>query len=829
MGSPVIWNGRTGKNLSPDGMKAKNGRQELYLEVDPRTTATDANQGDFLSSIYGKFQKLDNGSSTNWKRIDAEVSPYKLYDSFEMDTVASLPANWTKYGNTDTALNYPDNFGGTASASSYTTVANTGLSGANLFRASVSSSDNGKGVYKSFSIANGEKGLPFIFESQINITKLGSAEWASNAQVWVVGSNDNFVSNFQNIPLTNYVVSKSGLLKGSFIDSSATLTNFRLCIHFSGLTDTFNVDFDEVKIYSGAQDTLSSIVSEWFSYTPTFQGFGTVTNINIKYRQVGSNYEFIGAFNSGTPSGSGVYGFTLPNGSTISNGIYDDAMFGSVAFSQVFGNGQNTFLGGRRGESYINLYINSTTTGYTRVSTSGPLPTSGATYYIQATVPIQGLNQFGSNVIASSENFMPIRSTKNSGQTVGTTRTELTWDNNLSDPRFTTSSRFKLVPNAIFSIDVCPQLTPTQTWISLEVYKNGSAISDGIKSGYRETQGGAVNAMSYTVIINTNGDIDSDVYSIAMRVASGTSTVGTGFSKLDINRLDKPFSMNLFQAGGMVLSPTDNVLPAQFSRSTTQSIPNGANTTVVCDTTQFNPTGSIALNTSTGRFTNNGPSGYYKLSGLMFSTNGITGSSNTVIKLLRSVNGGATKEIGLDTSITSGVGYWGVPFSTIVYLASGSYVDLQFFQNTGSAMSIQINEINVERVDKTAVGAGGGYTKWQRKNLSADTTATGTVSSLSFNNLEIGKTYRATLSTHPTQSTGTVSRYSFINGTKIGELSFYAAGAHAKSIVFVSISTTLTIDAASNDYGLSAKTSTDERTCLILEELPQHIQTNQWT
>jgi hypothetical protein len=147
MGSPVIWNGATGKNLSPSGFKAKNGRQTLYLEVDPRATATAANAGDFLSSIFGMFQKQDNGTTTNWKRIDVEGSPYKLYDNFEMETLATIPTGWVKYGNTNTALSYPDNFGGTVSANTYVVSGVTTLEGAKTLGFSLTSSDNGKGIY----------------------------------------------------------------------------------------------------------------------------------------------------------------------------------------------------------------------------------------------------------------------------------------------------------------------------------------------------------------------------------------------------------------------------------------------------------------------------------------------------------------------------------------------------------------------------------------------------------------------------------------------------------------------------------------------------------
>lgn len=834
MASPIIWaNSKFSKLLSSVGLMAKNGYQTLFIDVDPRTTATDANRGDTLLSKYGIFQKDDSGSTTNWTRY-ADQQLYKVYDNFESNNGNGFTdPKWIAYGNTNSALSYPDDFGGTAGPTAGTTTSNTDLSGNFVLRLGVSSSMNGKGTYRAFSISNGEKGLPFTIETQIKITKTGSADWASNAQIWVVGSNDNFVSNFQNIPLTNYVVSKSGLLKGSFIDSSAALTNFRLCIHFSGLTDTFNVDFDEVKIYSGAQDTLSSIVSEWFSYTPTFQGFGTVTNINIKYRQVGSNYEFLGAFNSGTPSGSGVYGFTLPNGSTISNGIYDDSIFGSVAFSQVFGNGQNTFLGGRKGESFINLYINSNTSGYTRASTSGPLPSAGAIYYVQATVPIAGLNQFGSNVIASGENFMPIHTVSTTSVSMPSASTDYValWDY-ANESRIDSSGKIRLDASYgefRFSGRISTVFNATNHIITIGLKKNGSTVVD-----YLQVNSSSITyeRTNFSFDIKHSQQTADDYYEIYVNTNITGVSIASEQRVLNVIRTDKPFSMNLFQAGGMVLSPTDNVLPAQFSRSTTQSIPSGTNTAVVWDTTNYNPSGAIQINTSTGRVTNNGVSGYYKFSGLIRSPS-YSGSSNTYCQIYRTLNGGTPLEVTLVSGVTANSGYTGVPYEFTVYLTQGSYIDVVAYHNFGSSLSFYITTLDVQRVDKTAVSAGGGYTKWQKKELLSSFSGTGTVTGMSFSNLEIGKTYKVKGYIRITSGANAVMEGDYVcNSLKVA--GFYSGGGTGSNMyynfdgIFTAGATSLTLTMSSNGNGVYGSSDPNNRSWATLEELPQHIQTNQW-
>lgn len=827
MGSPVIWNGRTGKNLSPDGMKAKNGRQELYLEVDPRTTATAGNQGDFLSSIYGKFQKLDSGTTTNWRRIDVEFSPYKVYDNFESNNGDGfVDPKWVAYGNTNSALSYPDNFGGAAGPTSGTTSANTALSGNFVLRLTVSNLMNGKGTYRAFSISNGEKGLPFIFESQINITKLGSAEWVSNAQIWVVGSNDNFVSNFQNIPLTNSVVSRSGLLKGSFVDPTATLTNFRLCIHFSGLTDTFNVDFDEIKIYSGSQDTLSSIVSEWFSYTPTFQGVGTPTNIKMKWRQVGSCYEIEGSFVTGAIPSSTQFRMSTPNG--VLSSLDDVQVIGMGARSSVANNDHAYAI-----QSSLSNYLTMSllyTAGYDPTLPLNSDLMFGASQKVSifAKLPVQGLNQFGSSVVASGENDLDFRVRKTSTQSVSnTTWTEVVFNSiSKGNPSLIdlVNGRLTLKPNARYAVSFNVAIGNVGS-LGIELRKNGVQVLGEYYDGQSSTAN-----IERTWIVDTDGNASTDYYSLWFYQSLGSSQTIATASFLNAIRLDKPFSMNLFQASGMVLSPTDNVLPAQFSRSTSQSIPSTANTQIVWDTTNFNPSSVIQLNTTTGRLTNNGPSGYYKFNGMVRS--GAFASGNGVVgQIFRSVNGGANVEIVLNCGGASGTCYIGLPFEFTVYLSNGSYVDIFAYQNSGSSNSFYIGQLDVQRVDKTAVSSGGGYTKWQTKTQSTDFTTNGVISNLTFNNLEIGKTYRCNTSfmmdifNNTAIAIASNHGFSVLAKQYVPNTSTEAIDNCDRSIIFVASATTLTFTSAN----FSSTAYLRGGSSVTLEELPQHISTTQWT
>jgi len=53
---------------------------------------------------------------------------------------------------------------------------------------------------------------------------------------------------------------------------------------------------------AGALPTFQSIITDWVAYTPTFTGFGTVSNIQIWSRRVGDTLHIRGRIQAGTPT-----------------------------------------------------------------------------------------------------------------------------------------------------------------------------------------------------------------------------------------------------------------------------------------------------------------------------------------------------------------------------------------------------------------------------------------------------------------------------------------------------------------------------------------------
>jgi hypothetical protein len=135
--------------------------------------------------------------------------------------------------------------------------------------------------------------------------------------------------------------------------------------------------------------------TEWESYTPATQGFGSISSVEAFYRRVGSNIEIKGRFTAGTISGATVAEIGLPNGlevdssfvSTISVGLFLNATstigatFGAIATA---------------GDSYINFGNTELTTALTP-STMGALANNNDTVGFSATVPIEGWTSYEDN------------------------------------------------------------------------------------------------------------------------------------------------------------------------------------------------------------------------------------------------------------------------------------------------------------------------------------------------------------------------------------------------------------------------------------------------
>jgi len=130
-------------------------------------------------------------------------------------------------------------------------------------------------------------------------------------------------------------------------------------------------------------------------------------------------------------------------------------------------------------------------------------------------------------------------------------------------------------------------------------------------------------------------------------------------------------------------------------------------------------------------------------------------------------------------------------------------------------------------------------TYWQKKTLSSNiTSGTGVSTALSFNNLEIGKKYRLTVQANMDEGGVSDASYVYLNFTNNSidivnlALTIPAPPSGAQGVVragssdiFIAGATTVLANYQVNSSGVIYQ----DKTFAILEEVPNHVETTQWT
>lgn len=193
------------------------------------------------------------------------------------------------------------------------------------------------------------------------------------------------VTNSAFIPLSQNIVSASGgVFLATFFPSSSTA--YRLIFHVTSSTNVsaFTLEIDHVVV--APQTTISGpVVSDEIAYTPTFQGFGTPTNVNFKWRRVGNKIHIRGTFTSGTSTAAEAQ-IGLPAGYTTPTDLPTISTAGSVEVS--YSSAVHLSVLVEQSKSYLTMGIQSAgNAGLTKVNGSN-VAASGQSVSFFAEVPI---------------------------------------------------------------------------------------------------------------------------------------------------------------------------------------------------------------------------------------------------------------------------------------------------------------------------------------------------------------------------------------------------------------------------------------------------------
>lgn len=327
-------------------------------------------------------------------------------------------------------------------------------------------------------------------------------------------------------------------------------TAYRLVWHVSSTSAlAYTLKIDNVKV--GPQTVVrGALVTDWQSYTPTFAGFGTVSSISFKYRQVGDSYEVKGTFEAGTPTATAA-SITLPGGASIDsnkmsswpNEILGQYNTTNAGASGIWTNGVGGVVGWQSSDSTkIFFGYQNTSDASSTVSSMGvagsTIVNAGANVFVSFRVPVSGKS---ANVILSEDvggRQIAFRAHKTSSQAIpSAAATLITFDTNLFDTVGAHSNGTFTVPESgvyTFNVLVTSNSLTAGEDYDVVLYKNGTTVLHTVRTEVTNTDstsaviaytGQFTKGDAVTVACDSSADTAYNVYGDA----SGFRTVFSGF------------------------------------------------------------------------------------------------------------------------------------------------------------------------------------------------------------------------------------------------------------------------------------------------------------
>jgi hypothetical protein len=483
-----------------------------------------------------------------------------------------------------------------------------------------------------------------------------------------------------------------GYISGTF-QTTANSTQYRLAvlaIPASGGAVSVNWD----SMFVGPQAlAYGAFVSDWQPYTPTFTGFGTVSNINMQSRRVGGDLEVIGYFQAGTPTAT-LASMTLGYAGGNGNVSVDGSKIGATvqlgtANTQV---SSATFFAiapitSNPVGSSINFSAQTSSTYLSSPANGNAVTITGSYIEVNFKVPITGWSS--SQVLSSDASTRVVAMNVNSGS-----------------PTASLSGSFSLIkftnaPN----VDTAGSYSTTTGLFTAPVSGTYSVTgSVGIGGTYSLNQGNGISifkngnqyATNYVFAGGANtqlfGQVSTQVYLLAGETIGLYANSSATSPTINANPYVNFLNVNLIQ-GPAQIAASESV-NARYYTTAGQSIANGSTTAVVVFGTKSYDSHN-AFNPTTGIFT--APvSGIYSVnSNIAFTANatgrrgillGINGSSYITGLVLQAT---ASGNINLNSAFE-------------FKLLAGETLDIRAYQDSGGALSLYSgggdNWINISRV-----------------------------------------------------------------------------------------------------------------------------------
>lgn len=227
-------------------------------------------------------------------------------------------------------------------------------------------------------------------------------------------------------PSSFRLLSNSSTIADKFsatFQTSVTGSSYRLILHCASTSSSaYTLKFDNVSV-SPSVYVYGTNITAWKAYTPTFAGFGTVSNINVFSRRVGDSLEVQGFFQTGTNTGVAA---TMSLAYGTSTGLVVDGskvVSGTVLGVGGEGNQSTTYFSSAVTSAGTQAYVRfsrqtSTVNNLTSVN-GNDIPNS--TYIsVKFTVPIVGWDAVSQSADGYEGRVIVVGANKNTGNHTST-------------------------------------------------------------------------------------------------------------------------------------------------------------------------------------------------------------------------------------------------------------------------------------------------------------------------------------------------------------------------------------------------------------------------
>lgn len=443
-------------------------------------------------------------------------------------------------------------------------------------------------------------------------------------------------------------------------------------------TSAFVVEFDDF-VVGPESIVLGAAMTDWQSYTPTFTGFGTASNIEFQWRRIGDSVQVKGKFTTGTGTATEAR-ISLPAGMTSADTskIPSIQIAGNWARATFASTLNNWTVLSEPSVSYVTFGYGNTTAAGALTKLQGTDFATSVAHSFVAQIPISGWGSFSqmssdtdTRVVGAS--FRKDGTTQSIATGVITKVTYQTVDYDTHGGWNAANNRYYVPVSGLYYVSAIQQYSSAVTDNRVYVYKNGSL------DRYLDLRGSITTATgSGSGLVQCNANDYLEIYTIQ----------GSGGS-VNLNGSSTSNCFQVFRLSGPSVITATETVAAKYSSTNGQSI-GTADTLIKFETKEFDSTSSYG--TSTGLFT--APvSGKYLIGAMIHSSLALTGSNSVTMSVF--YNGASSSVLGRQlASSISPVTYtvWG---STEIHCNAGDTLSIYVRASVAGSLSTSAGQNNM--------------------------------------------------------------------------------------------------------------------------------------